>query len=247
LAEKNLMSEALKKSEEFHLEQTMLDDKLKATDWEATNEEIMELVARESYLQWLKDNEKRMNHRGHSTLSANNTYLNLNHSPNAATCSNWENRLSPTNNNTNNNKNSLKTNTSRRPSSNSTPPPQPLALGTQTTTSPNSSSKLSKSSPRSSELHKKDEQLANNSNTQKQFPFSSENLFMYDDEHMQYYENKTLMNELAPDLYGITGNDWTGLDEASNNDNDILARVLAVSQQEYLDSLKAKHTTTKNQ
>lgn len=243
------MSEALKKSEEFHLEQTMLDDKLKATDWEATNEEIMELVARESYLQWLKDNEKRMNHRGNSNLSANNAYLNLNHSPNAATCSNWENRLSPTNNNAiSSNRNSLKTNTSRRPSSNSTPPPQPLVLGTQMTTSPpNSSSKLSKSSPRSNESHKKDEQLAHNSNTQKQYPFSSDNLFMYDDEHMQYYENKTLMNELGPDLFGITGNDWTGLDEASNNDNDILARVLAVSQQEYLDSLKAKHTTTKNQ
>ncbi len=246
------MNEALKKSEEFHLEQTMLDDKLKATDWEATNEEIMELVARESYLQWLKDNEKRMNHRGaNSNLSANNTYLNLNHSPNAATCSNWDNRLSPTNNinSTNSsNRNSLKTNTSRRPSSNSTPPPQPLVLGTQLSTSPSSASKLTKSSsPRSNESNKKDEKLLNSSSNQKEFQFSSENLFMYDDEHMQYYENKTLMNELAPDLFGITGNDWTGLDEASNNDNDILARVLAVSQQEYLDSLKAKHTTTKNQ
>ena len=39
--------------------QTMLEDKLKATDWEATNETISEQVARESYLQWLKDNEKR--------------------------------------------------------------------------------------------------------------------------------------------------------------------------------------------
>ena len=47
----------------------MLDDKLKATDWEATNEEIMELVARESYLQWIKDNENRNNSR--------NTYLNI--------------------------------------------------------------------------------------------------------------------------------------------------------------------------
>ena len=37
----------------------MLEDKLKATDWEATNETISEQVARESYLQWLKDNEKR--------------------------------------------------------------------------------------------------------------------------------------------------------------------------------------------
>ena len=29
------------------------------TDWEATNEAIEEQVARESYLQWLRDNEKR--------------------------------------------------------------------------------------------------------------------------------------------------------------------------------------------
>lgn len=59
LAEKNLMLDAKKISEQFQLEQAMLEDKLKATDWEATNEAIEEQVARESYLQWLKDNEKR--------------------------------------------------------------------------------------------------------------------------------------------------------------------------------------------
>jgi OTU domain-containing protein 5 len=37
----------------------MLEDKLRATDWEATNEAIEEQVARESYLQWLRDNEER--------------------------------------------------------------------------------------------------------------------------------------------------------------------------------------------
>lgn len=41
------------------ISQTMMEDKLKATDWEATNEVIEEQVARESYLQWCKDNEKR--------------------------------------------------------------------------------------------------------------------------------------------------------------------------------------------
>lgn len=41
--------------------QAMLEDKLRATDWEATNEAIEEQVARESYLQWLKDNERRNN------------------------------------------------------------------------------------------------------------------------------------------------------------------------------------------
>lgn len=37
----------------------MLEDKLRATDWEATNEVIEEQVARDSYLQWLRDTEKR--------------------------------------------------------------------------------------------------------------------------------------------------------------------------------------------
>ena len=37
----------------------MLEDKIRATDWEATNEAIEEQVARESYLQWLRDNERR--------------------------------------------------------------------------------------------------------------------------------------------------------------------------------------------
>ena len=83
LAEKNLMSEALKKSEEFHLEKTMLDDKMKATDWEATNEEIMELVARESYLQWLKDNEKRNTSRHSLNLNQHQFQTN-------ATCSTWD-------------------------------------------------------------------------------------------------------------------------------------------------------------
>jgi len=37
----------------------MLEDKLKVSDWQATDDFIQELIARESYLQFLKDNEKR--------------------------------------------------------------------------------------------------------------------------------------------------------------------------------------------
>ncbi|CAG7731651.1 unnamed protein product [Allacma fusca] len=59
LADKNILKEAARQSEEIHIEQAMLEDKLRATDWEATNEAIEEQVARESYLQWLKDNERR--------------------------------------------------------------------------------------------------------------------------------------------------------------------------------------------
>ena len=58
-ADKKLMGDALRQSEETHIEQTMLEDKMKATDWEATNEAIEEQVARESYLDWLRENERR--------------------------------------------------------------------------------------------------------------------------------------------------------------------------------------------
>lgn len=59
LAEKNLVQNATRQSEDLHLEKAMLEDKLRETDWEVTQETIEEQVARESYLQWLRDNEKR--------------------------------------------------------------------------------------------------------------------------------------------------------------------------------------------
>ncbi|XP_072522181.1 OTU domain-containing protein 5b isoform X2 [Salminus brasiliensis] len=57
-ADQSLMKHAIKTSEESWIEQQMLEDKKRATDWEATNEAIEEQVARESYLQWLQDQEK---------------------------------------------------------------------------------------------------------------------------------------------------------------------------------------------
>lgn len=142
------MTDALKKSEDFQIEQAMLDDKLKASDWEATNEEIMELVAQESYLQWLKDNEKRSVGDGgtgdHDVASAAN-----------ATCSSWSHMEA------------------RPPKS-----------------SPSTSSSSSKKSP----------------------------------------------------LLGATASTSASHDD----DSDILAQVLAASQQEYLDSLKAKRHHQQN-
>ncbi len=63
-ADRNQVKQAVKNSESDLVEKTMLEDKIRATDWEATNEAIEEQVARESYLQWLRDNEKR--HAGRS-------------------------------------------------------------------------------------------------------------------------------------------------------------------------------------
>ena len=44
---------------DFSILQQMLADKLRCTDWEATNEAMEEAVARESYLEWLREHEKR--------------------------------------------------------------------------------------------------------------------------------------------------------------------------------------------
>ncbi len=64
------MRQAKNASEETLVEKTMLEDKLKHTDWEATNEAIEEQVARESYLQWVKDNERRSAAEKKSATSA---------------------------------------------------------------------------------------------------------------------------------------------------------------------------------
>jgi hypothetical protein len=42
----------------------MLEDKLRHSDWDATYDAIEEAVARESYLSWLKENEKRTRSAG---------------------------------------------------------------------------------------------------------------------------------------------------------------------------------------
>jgi hypothetical protein len=54
-AQESLIRTALRQSEESHIERAMLDDKIAATDWEATQDELIQQVARESYLQWLCD------------------------------------------------------------------------------------------------------------------------------------------------------------------------------------------------
>lgn len=74
LAEKNLLDNAIRASEDHELEKAMLEDKLRATDWEATNEAIEEQVARESYVEWLRENEKRaMKKKSKLTATATST------------------------------------------------------------------------------------------------------------------------------------------------------------------------------
>ena len=49
--------------------QAMLEDKMRETDWEVTQESIDEQVARESYLQWLREQEKRSKGHEHVTTA----------------------------------------------------------------------------------------------------------------------------------------------------------------------------------
>ena len=58
-AQESLIVTALRQSEESHIERTMLDDKLAATDWEATQDELIQQIARESYLQWLRESNQQ--------------------------------------------------------------------------------------------------------------------------------------------------------------------------------------------
>lgn len=53
------MLDAKRVSEDLEIEKAMFEDKLKTTDWEATNEAIEEQIARESYLQWCRDKMRK--------------------------------------------------------------------------------------------------------------------------------------------------------------------------------------------
>ncbi|XP_066248891.1 OTU domain-containing protein 5 [Euwallacea similis] len=67
------LHDGVRASEQLLIEQTMLEDKLKATDWEATNEAIEEQVARESYIQYFRDTEKRLKDQGHPLASGSSS------------------------------------------------------------------------------------------------------------------------------------------------------------------------------
>ncbi|XP_060537124.1 OTU domain-containing protein 5 isoform X2 [Cylas formicarius] len=69
------LHDAVRASEQLLIEQTMLEDKLKATDWEATNEAIEEQVARESYIQYFRDTEKRLKAQGHPLASGSSSTI----------------------------------------------------------------------------------------------------------------------------------------------------------------------------
>jgi OTU domain-containing protein 5 len=69
----HVMESAIRTSEADALEKAMLEDKIRATDWEATSEALEEQVARESYLEWLRENERRRQLSGASGLTTSSS------------------------------------------------------------------------------------------------------------------------------------------------------------------------------
>ncbi|XP_015188626.1 PREDICTED: OTU domain-containing protein 5-B isoform X2 [Polistes dominula] len=210
-ADRELISDAVRQSEELHIEQTMLEDKIKATDWEATNEAIEEQVARESYLQWLRDNEMRKARSASSSSTSTVTSAQHSHAHFHSHGNRGQQRShtsSPTTTQTSQDsiRNSPKVSDTvwykRSPQHQS---PQ----GSNITHLPSSDFK-EKIMP------------------QEPVPGSSKEAHTSPD--------ISLFNRLPPEVFGLT--DW--------EDSDILSKVLATSQQEYLDSLKQSCTSENN-
>lgn len=233
-AEKNLMKEATRQSENVHLEQAMLEDKIRATDFEATSEAIEEQVARESYLQWLRENDQRSKGqrspsspsgssssdrctRGrsspiHQSSQAEGSTETSRSSPRSSPCTTELARLSP--------RNSTSPRGSMSPRSSTSP---------RDSTSPRSSSSLRGSSSSKETSSEPNHDPAVPGSSKDPMPSSSGYSSIGD---FTVNERASFLNHLPPNIFGLT--------EYSNAEADILAQVLAASQQEYLESLKCR-------
>lgn len=211
IADMNLVGDAIRASEDLQLEQAMLEDKLRATDWEATNEAIEEQVARESYLEWLRENEMRSRKTARSATATSSSSLS----------------------------DALAGSMSPQPVGHISP-------RTRCTTSASNSPKIHESHVEEKET-KSPEKCFSPKAESSGHCGGAYNLFNGNVEDLPgipgpasssqksvekdgfpLVETATFMNQLPPSVFGLS--DW--------EDSDILARVLAESQQEYLDSLK---------
>lgn len=66
-------NDAVQMSEQLEIEKMMVEDKLKTTDWEATSDVVVEQIARQSYLQYCKDNMSRYTKKTTSTSTITST------------------------------------------------------------------------------------------------------------------------------------------------------------------------------
>lgn len=67
------VSDACLLSEQLEIEKMMVEDKLKTTDWEATSDLVVEQIARQSYLQFCKENMEKKNGNKSSTSTVTST------------------------------------------------------------------------------------------------------------------------------------------------------------------------------
>lgn len=196
---KTLVTDAIRASENLQLEQAMLEDKLRATDWEATNEAIEEQIARESYLEWLRDNEiKNRNKSGAPSATATSC---------SSLMDGYSGSMSP--------QSSRLMSRSRGGNSASSSPK--VGDGSDYAHEKESKSPMAGTSAFNDRMYSKtmDEPGASGSTSGGHGGFA-------------LVETASFLNQLPPSVFGLS--DW--------EDSGILAKVLAESQQEYIDSFK---------
>ncbi|XP_040180208.1 OTU domain-containing protein 5 isoform X3 [Rana temporaria] len=189
-ADQSLMKNAIRTSEESWIEQQMLEDKKRATDWEATNEAIEEQVARESYLQWLRDQEKQARQPRKATATCSSATAAASSGPEE-----WSGR-------------------SPRQRSTAGSPEHPDIHGDQTKPSSPGNALV---------LAKPPSPCAPGPSNSGADRATSPLVSLY-----PALECRAIMQHMSPTAFGLK--DW--------DDDEILASVLAASQQEYLDSVK---------
>ncbi|KAM4663882.1 OTU domain-containing protein 5 isoform 2-T2 [Discoglossus pictus] len=193
-ADQSLMKNAIKTSEESWIEQQMLEDKKRATDWEATNEAIEEQVARESYLQWLRDQEKQARQPRKATATCSSATAAASSGPEE-----WSSR-------------------SPRQRSTAGSPEHPDLHGDLSMKPPSPATTLVLAKPPSPcAPGPSSQQCAGGDRA------TSPLVSLY-----PALDCRTIMQHMSPTAFGLK--DW--------DDDEILASVLAVSQQEYLDTVK---------
>jgi len=222
-ADRNQVKQAVKNSDSDLVERTMLEDKIRATDWEATNEAIEEQVARESYLQWLRDNERRT--AGHSK-SATVTSADLKAATEAAASAVAAG--SPSRAKALIDEETKAARSSPKPGCSHSTSSEPAHF----TSSPKAGCSSQRDSPKpcsSSQPPPSSTELSSSGND-----YGLGDGFALE-------ETASFLNRLPPNMFGL--DDWND----AQCDADVLTQVLAASQQEYLDSLKtAKESSNPN-
>lgn len=80
------VTDAVQLSEQLEIEKMMVEDKLKTTDWEATSDVVVEQIARQSYLQFCKENMNKKNGNKSSTSTVTSTEACGSSSSTSPTC-----------------------------------------------------------------------------------------------------------------------------------------------------------------